>query len=118
VICPYSRGATITAVNMPDLIAGKGDKAIAWFRDDIGSDVPTPASLEGRIYVCSDKGLVSPLDAKTGETVWEVNLPQSRHAFSSSPLVAAGNLYITREDATTFVIGPLSAKEPHADCNQ
>jgi outer membrane protein assembly factor BamB len=112
IICPYSRGATLTGVNMADLIAGKGDKAIVWFRDDIGSDVPTPASLDGRVYVCGDKGMVTAIDAKTGATVWELMLPQSRHAFSSSPLVAAGNLYITREDATTFVIGPLSANEP------
>ena len=111
-ICPYSRGATLTGVKMSDLIEGKGEKSIAWFRDDIGSDVPTPAAFEGRVYVCGDKGLVTAIDANSGETIWDLTLPKSRHAFSCSPLVAGGNLYITREDATTFVIGPLSAKQP------
>ncbi len=112
IICPYSRGATLTAVKMSALLAGEGDKAIIWKREDIGSDVPTPAALAGRIYVCGDKGVVTAMDAETGKTLWDLELPQSRHAFSSSPLVAGNALYVTREDAATFVIGPLSSEEP------
>jgi len=111
VICPYSRGATLTGVSMSALLAGKGDAAILWNRDDIGSDVPTPASYKGQVYVCGDKGKVSALDAKTGETIWELELPQSRHAFSSSPLVAGDALYVTRENAATYVMGPLSSNK-------
>jgi outer membrane protein assembly factor BamB len=112
VICPYARGTTLTGVSMSALIAGKGEKAILWSRDDIGSDVPTPAAAGERVYVCGDKGLVTAIDAKSGKTIWDLTLPQSRHAFSSSPLVAGEALYVTREDATTFVVGPLSGKQP------
>jgi len=112
VICPYSRGATLTGVKMSDLIAGKGDKAILWTRDDIGSDVPTPATAGGIVYVCGDKGLVTAIEAQTGKTIWDLTLAQSRHAFSSSPLIAGDSLYVTRENAATYVIGPLSGKEP------
>ncbi len=48
IVCPYARGATLTAVRMDDLANGKGQDAIAWFRDDLGSDVPTPAAFQGR----------------------------------------------------------------------
>ncbi len=116
IVCPYSRGATLTTVNMDDLANGEGQDSIVWFRDDLGSDVPTPAALGGRVYVVGDgktsRGLISCLDLKSGENVWSVQLPKSRIGFSSSPLVADDHLYVTSENGTTYVIGPLSASEP------
>jgi outer membrane protein assembly factor BamB len=112
IACPYARGTTLTGIRLSDLLAGKGDQSTVWFRDDIGSDVPTPAAWEGRFYVCSDKGELEAIDAQTGKTVWNLELPRSRHAFSSSPLIANQYLYLTREDAITFVVGPLSADSP------
>lgn len=116
IVCPYARGRTITTVDMNELAAGKGKDAIVWFRDDLGSDVPTPAILDERLYVVSDgkqvKGKVSCLDLNSGKTLWSVQLPKSRIGYSSSPLVGGDNLYVTQEDATTYVIGPLSASTP------
>lgn len=112
IACPYARGATLTGVRLSSLLEGKGDASIVWFRDDIGSDVPTPAARDGKFFVCGDKGDVTAIDAETGKNVWEVALPLNRHAYSSSPLIAGDHLYLTREDAVTFVVGPLSAAEP------
>ncbi len=58
------------------------------------------------------RGLISCLDIETGETIWDLQLPKSRTGFSSSPLVAANHLYVTGENATTYVIGPLDAEKP------
>jgi len=116
IVCPYARGATLTAVRMNELANGKGQDAIAWFRDDLGSDVPTPAAFQGRVYVVGDgkesRGVITCLDIESGEAVWSVQLPKSRIGYSSSPLVAGNNLYVTSENGTTFVIGPLSATQP------
>ncbi len=114
IVCPYARGGTITAIDMDALANRKGKDAIIWHRDDLGSDVPTPAAKDGRVYVVGDKanGLVSCLDIKSGETIWNVQLPKSRSGFSSSPLVAGNHLYVTQENATTHVIGPLDAEQP------
>ncbi|MCG8652918.1 MAG: PQQ-binding-like beta-propeller repeat protein [Pirellulales bacterium] len=116
IVCPYARGETVTAVRMDQLIAGKGRDAIAWFRDDLGSDVPTPAIKDGKVYVVGDgrasRGLISCLDLETGKTVWTTQLPKSRISYSSSPLVAANHLYVTAENATTYVVGPLDASQP------
>ncbi len=112
IVCPYARGATLTAVRMDELVAGKGRESIAWMRDDLGSDVPTPAALGGHVYLAGDKGLVSVLELQTGNTLWDLELPKSRVGVSSSPLVANNHLYITREDATTYVVGPLDSSEP------
>lgn len=115
-ICPYARGATITGIHMQDLAAGKGEAAIRWHRDDLGSDVPTPASLDGKIYVVGDgrtsRGLITCLEAETGKTLWDLQLPKSRISFSSSPLIAGDHLYVTNEKGTTYVIGPLTEAQP------
>ncbi len=115
IVCPYARGETITGVRMDQLIAGKGTDAIAWHRDGLGSDVPTPAAVDGRVYVVGDKkarGLVTCLDIESGETIWQTQLKKSRIDFSSSPLIAGDHLYVTSENATTYVVGPLSSDQP------
>jgi outer membrane protein assembly factor BamB len=103
VIAPYDRGHTLTAIKL----GGSGDVTdshVVWVRDDLGADVPTPAALDGKIYVCGDRGKVTCLDVKTGKTLAEGQAPQHRTAYSSSPVVADGKLYIAREDGTTFVL--------------
>lgn len=116
IVCPYSRGATVTTCRISDVIAGKGRDSIVWHRDDLGSDVPTPAIQGDRVYFISDgkadKGKVSAVDLETGKTLWSVQLPKSRKGFSSSPLVAGNHLYVTGEDATCYVVGPLDSTSP------
>lgn len=101
VICPYGRGDTLTAIR---LRAENAQQRVAWHREKLGSDVPTPTISEGRLYVVGDKGMLWCLNPTIGETIWEEQLPKHRLAYSSSPVVAGGHVYITREDATTFVI--------------
>lgn len=116
IVCPYSRGERLTTVDMNHLADGKGDAAIVWKSDQLGSDVPTPALDQQRVYLVSDgktsRGLTTCLDLQTGETIWQWQLPKSRHSFSSSPLVADNHLYVTSENGTTFVIGPLDQEQP------
>jgi outer membrane protein assembly factor BamB len=116
ILCPYARGDTLTAVDIDSLADGKGNDAILWFRDDLGSDVPTPAAHQGRAYVVSDgkstKGTITCVNLATGKSEWEVKLPKSRGGYSSSPLIAGNHLYVTQENGTTFVLGPLNADQP------
>ena len=103
VVAPYARGATITAVKL----GGSGDVTkthVPWTRDNLGADVPTPAAVAGKAYVCTDKGEVSCLDVQTGKTLWTGALEKNRNAFSASPILAGGNIYLIREDGKTFVV--------------
>ena len=102
VICPYARGETLTAVNTATQVSDK--ERIVWHLDKLGTDVPTPAVSGNRVYISGDKGTVTCLDAATGKTLWQGDLPKNRNAFSSSPIVAGGHVYLTREDGATFVI--------------
>jgi len=105
VICPYARGASLTAVRIskPTLTETDGMKLVAW-QKDFGSDVPTPAFADSKIFVLGDKGIVTCMNPSSGETIWTQQLPKSNRQFSSSPVVAGGSLYCTREDGTCFVL--------------
>lgn len=110
VIAPYARGESVTAIRR----GGKGDVTashVAWARTDVGSDVPTPAVADGQIVICSDKGRVVGLDAATGKTRWEKELPKNRNAYSSSPVIVGGHVIVTREDGASFTLGVPRAGE-------
>ena len=103
VFAPYARGKNLTAIKM----GGSGDVTkshVAWAIHSDTPDVPSPTAAGGRVYILSDKGTVTCLDTKTGKQVWQGKLPKHRDKYSSSPVIADGRLYVTREDGTTFVL--------------
>ena len=103
VVATYGRGDRVTGIRL----GGQGDVTgshVAWTQRKIGADVPTPAAANGRAYVLTDKGLLTCLDAKTGKVLGERRLEKNRNAYSSSPMVAGGRIYVTREDGTSFVL--------------
>lgn len=109
ILCPYSRGSTLTAVRSE--LGLSDEQRLAW-RVKFGADVPTPAFHGGRVYLLSDKGAVTCMDPQSGQAVWKETLPKSNKVYSSSPLIAGGHLYCTREDAVTFVLGGLEEGKP------
>ena len=75
---------------------------------DLGPDVPSPVSDGKLVYVVRDNGVVHALDLKTGAVVWG---PQrlKTGAYSSSPVLADGKLYVTSENegmTSVFTAGP------------
>ena len=81
-----------------------GSPEIAWrWQDDGGPDVPTPVCDGKYFYMVEDRGLVTCLDAKSGEVVWGPKRTASG-TVSASPLLADGKLYITNENAVTTVL--------------
>ncbi|MBI3466837.1 MAG: PQQ-binding-like beta-propeller repeat protein [Planctomycetes bacterium] len=103
VVAPYARGRTLTAIRL----GGSGDVTsshVLWTREGVAVDVPTPVAIAGRVYLCTDRGDVSCLDIQTGKTIWTGQLERNRTDYSSSPILADGKLYITREDGKTFVL--------------
>ena len=86
---------------------GEGDiteSNLVWKWDSPGGpDVPTPVCDGNRFYMVDDKGLITSLDAKTGEVIWG---PERtiRGTISSSPILADGKIYFTNEEAVTIVV--------------
>jgi outer membrane protein assembly factor BamB len=71
--------------------------------NDLGSDVPTPATDGQRVYVINDRGIATCLDSKTGAVLWNRERIEPG-IYSASPLVADGKVYATSEDGVTTVL--------------
>jgi outer membrane protein assembly factor BamB len=86
---------------------GTGDVTtshLAWkWEDDGGPDVPTPISDGKHFYMVEDSGMVTCLDAPSGERIWGPERTATG-TVSASPLLADGKLYVTNERATTTVL--------------
>jgi outer membrane protein assembly factor BamB len=83
---------------------GTGDVTrthIRWTAHKGVSYVPSPLYLEDCFYVVSDGGVISALDAKTGEYKNQKRLGGN---FSASLLYAAGHIYAFNEDGEAFVL--------------
>lgn len=84
---------------------GSGDvtgKAEIW-TNNLGSDVPTPTTDGEILYVVNDRGILTALDPKTGEEIYQRQRLEPG-TYSSSPLIADGKLYAISEDGTTTVV--------------
>jgi outer membrane protein assembly factor BamB len=103
-IVPYGRGEFLAGVR----IGGQGDVTESnrvWTKRGrgIGSDVPTPAVVDGKAYLLSDSGRITCREMQTGEELWSADLPRNRNKFYASPVLAGDKLYCAREDGTLFV---------------
>jgi len=95
-------GPEILAVR-PD---GSGDVTnshIAWRASRSVPLTPSPLLVDDELYLVSDRGIASALDAKTGRQLWQARLGG---AFSASPVAAAGRIYFTNETGETTVVAP------------
>lgn len=85
----------------PDGQGDVTDSHVAW---KFAETVPSRSSLileAGRLFMISDNGMISCVDAKTGKAVWRQRVKGS---YSASPLIAAGRIYFFGEDGEIPVI--------------
>ena len=79
-----------------------GSPDLLW-SNNLGPDVPTPASDGKYIYVLNDKGIMICLEIATGKVIYEGQRIELG-TYSSSPLLADGKLYCTNEEGITTVV--------------
>ena len=75
---------------------------LAW-RLDRGPKMPSPILVGNELYVVNDGGILTCVDALTGELHWRERLDGE---FSSSPTYAGGLLYFSDQAGVTTVIKP------------
>jgi outer membrane protein assembly factor BamB len=82
-----------------------GSDKIAWHGDEGAPYVPSPLLVDNRLYFTKgNSGILSCLDATTGERVIEqVRVPGLGDVYAS-PVGAAGRIYLTGRGGTTVVI--------------
>jgi outer membrane protein assembly factor BamB len=107
-----------TGFNQPSLLAvrpdGTGDVTrshVAWKLSRGAPLTPSPILVGDNLYLVTDNGIASSVDARTGEVRWQARLGNS---FSASPVYADGRLYFLDEDGRTTVIEPGTKAAPLA----
>jgi outer membrane protein assembly factor BamB len=81
------------------------NEAVAWSTMRGGPYLPTPLVYGNYLYVCSNSGILTCFDAKTGERVYRQRVTRGdARSFTSSLVAADGRIYITAESGTILVI--------------
>lgn len=105
-----------TGFQQPSLMAvrmdGTGDVTdthVAWETSRGAPLTPSPVLVGEEIYVVTDLGVASCLDARTGRVIWQQRLTGN---FSASPVAADGRIYFQSEEGETTVVaaGPAFRK--------
>ena len=92
----------------PELLAvrlgdGTTTPEIAWRAKKGAPQMPSPLAVGDELYMVSDKGVATCLDAKTGQVHWSERLGGN---FCSSPLFADGRIYVGNREGQIFVLAP------------
>ena len=77
---------------------------IAWRHDKGTAYVASGVLYDGSIYLITDSGTMTALDAKTGHLKYEGGRIPSPSTFFASPVAFEGKILITSQDGDTFVI--------------
>ncbi|MBM4032629.1 MAG: PQQ-like beta-propeller repeat protein [Planctomycetes bacterium] len=102
IFCTGLGGPALWAVK-PD---GQGDVTnshVAWKVGQGAPRTPSPVIVGELLYMVSDDGLVTCLEAATGKVVWTQRLGGS---FAASPIYADGRLYFSSQQGKTTVLKP------------
>lgn len=85
---------------------GTGDVTkshVAWRLSRAAPHTPSPLLVGDALYIVSDAGIATCVDAVTGAIRWQQRL---NGTFSASPIFAAGRIYFLSEEGVATVIAP------------
>jgi len=93
-------------IAMAITLGGTGDLAdtVLWKYEKGTAYVPSPILYGDYLYLTSDRGILTCLDAKTGEVKYEGGRVPVPASFTASPVAFDGKILLTSEDGDTFVV--------------
>ena len=104
IVIPTAKNGPVVAVK-PDAKGEirTGNSSLQWRLSRGTPDVPAPLLVDGLVYLCSESGMFSCLDAKTGKANYQL---QRTHAsnYRASPVYADGKIYLTAQDGVVTVV--------------
>ena len=80
-----------------------GTDAIVWQNTKGNSYTPSPVLHEGRLYFVTDNGILSAINATTGEQLYQERLPGT-YSLKASLVAANGHLYVSTEQGDVLVV--------------
>ena len=101
-------GIVVVSAGYPDKYAwafkAGGDGKPLWEYSKGTAYVPSPIFYGDYVYLVTDKGLITCLEAKTGAVRYEGKRPGPGGQFAGSPVAYDGKILLTSEDGETHVI--------------
>jgi outer membrane protein assembly factor BamB len=89
-------------------LGGSGDltgtKNATWKYEKGTAYVPSPILYGDYLYLTTDRGILTCIDAKTGEVKYEGGRIPIPATFTASPVAFEGKILMTSEDGDTFII--------------
>jgi len=102
------KGIVVVSAGYPDKYAwafrAGGDGTKLWEYSKGTAYVPSPIFYGDYVYLVTDKGLITCLDAETGSVGYEGKRPGQGAQFAGSPVAYDGKILLTSEDGETHVI--------------
>ncbi|MEM6672533.1 MAG: PQQ-binding-like beta-propeller repeat protein [Planctomycetota bacterium] len=77
---------------------------VAWMQTRVGSYMQTPLAANGLVWLCYDSGIVTCLDARTGEMHYRERIQDGREGYTASPVLGGDRIYLTGEEGTVVVL--------------
>lgn len=97
-----SRGAQHVAVRLDDTTKGDiTDSHVVWVRERGNPRFAKPIHYDGLIFQVTDNGVLSCVDAETGEEIWKERLSGD---YRGSPILAGDRLYFFNESGLGSVV--------------
>ena len=87
-------------------VDGRGDvtkKHVAWSLKRGAPLTPSPLLVGGELYMITDNGIATCVDAATGKEHWKARVGGNH---SASPVYADGRIYFLSEEGESVVIAP------------
>ena len=100
-VLSYGRGRNLCAIDLRDGLAAA--ERWLWRRDDMGADVPTPVTHDGKAYLLDDRGRMICLDIMSGKEQWSADAAGGKGRYYASPILAGNNLYGISEKGVVVV---------------
>jgi outer membrane protein assembly factor BamB len=92
---------TVYAINPAGATGDATASQVAWTRRKGGPNTPSMLAVGEELYVVSDMGIATCVDAKTGNVCWTHRLEGN---FSASPVYAEGRIYFQSEAGVGIVV--------------
>lgn len=112
-LCTAFGGSQLLAVG----VDGQGDvtgSQVAWIGRKQVPKISSPLLVGDQLYMVSDGGVATCLDARSGEIHWSERFKGN---YSASPVLADGRIYFFSESGTTIIVRPGKQFEQLAENN-
>lgn len=107
----FGAGMVFATVGFPQkktlairLTPAQGENRVAWSYTKGTSYVPSPLFYDGYLYLMSDSGMLTCLEAKTGDVKYAAKRVPDPGNFTSSMTAFDGKILMTSNDGDTYVI--------------